>query len=111
MRELDVLVVSDVFLVLATRNYLQDLKKGDTRIVGQVEVAKELGKPVFLLIDTRLTPDEEKELKTYFEQNKVIGEARFNPNDQQSMETAVANMVRILKERKRLSEPPKYPIM
>jgi hypothetical protein len=110
MRELDVLVVSDVFLVLATRNYLQDLKKGDTRIVGQVEVAKKLGKPVFLLIDTRLTPDEEKELKTYFEQNKVIGEARFNPNDQQSMETAVANMVHILKERKRLSEPPKYPI-
>jgi hypothetical protein len=96
MGELDALAVSDVFVVLATRNYLQDLKEHDTRIVGQVEVAKSLGKPVFLLIDARLTPDEEKELKAYFEQNNVIGEARFNPDDWQSMETAVANMVRIV---------------
>jgi hypothetical protein len=99
MRELDALAVSNVFVVLATRNYLQDLKEHDTRIVGQVEVAKSLGKPVFLLIDARLTSDEEKELKSYFEQHNVIGEARFNHTDQQSMKTAVANIVHILKEK------------
>lgn len=99
MRELDGLTFSDVFVVLGTRNYLRDLRNNDMRIVSQVELAKKLEKPVFLLIDARLTAEEEKLLKDYFKEHNVLGETKFDGADPKSMENAVTNMTQVLKEK------------
>ena len=63
---------SKVFLVLCTRNYLNDLKNLDLRLYLEFKRAKELRIPTILLLFEDLTEREKMEVKQLFKGHKVL---------------------------------------
>ena len=63
---------SKVFLVLCTRNYLNDLKNLDSRLCLEFKTAKELRIPTVLLLFEDLTEKEKMEAKELFRGHKVL---------------------------------------
>ena len=63
---------SKVFLVLCTRNYLNDLKNLDSRLYLEFKAAKELRIPTVLLLFEDLTEEEKIEAKELFRGHKVL---------------------------------------
>lgn len=62
------------FVVLATRNYLKDLRNDDSEILTQVSMARELNMPFFVIIDRRLPQSETEEIRKYFSKDNVAKE-------------------------------------
>lgn len=64
---------SKVFLVLCTRNYLNDLKNNlNLRLYLEFKTAKELRIPTILLLFEDLTEKEKMEVKELFRGHKVL---------------------------------------
>lgn len=101
MSEYAYLAVSDFFIALVTKYYLEDVKKHDTRIVGQIKYAKTLNKPTILAICKELSETEQKEVETIFQHHNVIGKVFFERNDPPSIEQAVLQIKQIAYEWKR----------
>lgn len=87
---------SAVFLVLGTINYLEGLRKADTRIVGQITAARMLEKPAFLMLESSLTEKEAGELREYFKGFKTVDEEQFDAGDEKGMEKAVLRLKEVL---------------
>ncbi len=64
--------LSNVFIVLATKSYLKELRSLDEEILLSIESAIELKKPFFIIIDSKLTKEEKEEIDTYFRGNNII---------------------------------------
>lgn len=92
------IAISDFFLALVTKYYLEDVRKHDTRIVSQIEYAKALNKPTVLAICKELSENEQKEVETIFQHHNVIGKVFFERNDRPSIEQAVLEMKQIVDE-------------
>lgn len=97
---LDMIRESDVFMVLVTKHYLQDLRNHDTRITLQIEHAKLLGKPTVLIISEDLTEKEQEEATSYFQEHKLIGKVFFNRRVKKSLKEAVEKVKEIYEKHK-----------
>jgi len=96
MSEYAALKVSDFFIALVTKYYLEDVRNHDTRLVGQIEYAKALNKPTILAICKELSETEQKEVETIFQHHNVIGKVFFERNDPPSIEQAVLQIKQIV---------------
>lgn len=75
------LKVSSHFLVLGTRNYLESLRNNEGPIIAQISMARQLDKPVILLLERSLSDGEVKELKGYLLGMRISGEVSFSKDD------------------------------
>lgn len=64
--------MSDLFIVLATPNYIDALRNHDGDILAHIKLASELKKPFFIVIDKRLSRDEKGYIQNYFSRNDII---------------------------------------
>jgi hypothetical protein len=88
---------SAVFMVLATKNYLRELKDYTSLIALQVTLAKVLNKPVFIMMDVGLTDLDKNSIRDYFKEHNVIKELPINRSDKNSIENIVKEIMNLTK--------------
>lgn len=72
---------SDLFIVLGTRNYVVALKENGENIATQVNIARELKKPFFVVIDRNLSKEDRQYLDTYFSKDNIISRMEVDINN------------------------------
>lgn len=72
------------FIVLATTHYLKSIRDGDNNILTQITIARELNKPIFIIIDRRMSQDDTEEIRKYFAKDNVIKEIKVDIGDKKS---------------------------
>ena len=65
------IIGSDIFLVLVSKSYLEEVRNKDREITEQISLAKEYDKPTFLIY-MNLSEGEIKEADKLFKEHKVI---------------------------------------
>ena len=63
---------SNIFIVLATNAYLESLRDLDREIMTQIQIARQLKKPFFVVIDSRLSMEDISEINEYFSKDNII---------------------------------------
>ncbi len=63
---------SEFFVVLSTKNYLKCIRNADRDIMSQIDIARELNKPFFIIKDRRLSQEETEEIDKYFSKDNII---------------------------------------
>lgn len=81
------------FIVLSTKSYLESLKRSDKDIMDQIDMARELKKPFFIIEDTRMSQPDIEETRRYFSRDNVVGKLSVNLDTKNSSEI-VANKIR-----------------
>lgn len=94
------IIASNVFVVLATKNYLNALRNQDMRLLKERETAKLLNKPTILIISETLAEDEKKEIENCFENHNVIGKISFNEHDKDSIRDVALKIGKLIKQNK-----------
>jgi len=79
---------SEVFIVVGTKNYLQDIREANPMMLTQVALALDMDKPVFLFIEKGLNDQEATEIRDLFCKHRVIKEYRFDGGDLAIMDSA-----------------------
>lgn len=69
---------TDLFIVMATKNYLDALRNMDGDILAQIDTARKFQKPFFIVFDNRLSDDEIKEIDEYFSNDNIVKKAIIN---------------------------------
>lgn len=87
--------MSDMFVVMATKNYLDALRKLDGDIIAQIGTAHIFGKPFFIVIDKRLSQEEKEEIDIYFSQYNVIRKMEIDVGNIISMKNVAAEIKRL----------------
>lgn len=91
---------SAFFLVFGTRNYansIRDPREDDHHlIISQIEYAKSLGKPAILLLQRRLSTEDEQTIRDALEGMEIIGPFRFEARNEASLESAAIEMKKAL---------------
>lgn len=91
---------SEVFAPLGTTRYVRSLRNPDDpehhRLTTQIIAARELGKPVVLLVDEDMDAADKQYLRDYFMDFDVLGEIPFNRGDAGGLSERLA---KLLKER------------
>lgn len=74
------IVASRYFLVIGTKNYLEEMenRKGEAYI--QATIARKYNKPVILLLDTNMTKVDKLKLENHFSAYNVVKELEFDIN-------------------------------
>lgn len=54
---------SKMFVVAANRDWLKKVRKGNTRLTAQLDIARSLSKSIILIMDKKLTVEEKAELE------------------------------------------------
>lgn len=85
---------SGLFLVLATRNYIECLENQDGDILTQIKIASDLGKDFLLAIDKKLSDEEKKYIDTYFSRYNNVYKLDINFTDKGL--TELAKIIKIL---------------
>lgn len=75
---------SGLFIVLSTKNYLESLRKSDEDIMNQIEIARELKKPFFIVEDSRMLQPDLEETRRYFSKDNVVDKITVNLDDKNS---------------------------
>ena len=95
---------SQLFLVLATSGYLEDLKDRNSDIYFQTQLAKIEKKPVFILyIKNKINAEEKIEIERFFSSYNVIKEIEvdFKSNKfEEQLRQALTDIIKILDESK-----------
>lgn len=97
MRLIGAIVKSDVFLVVATRNYLEAIKN-DPNIYDQIQIARQHKKPVLFLMDRQMTEEERREIKKHFDGMDIIGEISFDSNIPDSINGATSEVKEVVEQ-------------
>ncbi len=84
---------SALFLVIATKSYLQGLRNDETEITELVRLAKEWNKPTIILFHS-LGPEDRKELLSYFAGHDVRRTFEAGPDP----ETTAQEIARAFKD-------------
>lgn len=90
--------LSDLFIVIATRNYLDALRNLDGDIITQIDLAHNLKKPFFIVIDSILTLEEKNEIKEYFSKYYIIKEIEIDINNKGSINKAILEIRNVAKK-------------
>lgn len=86
------------FIVLASRGYLRALKNLDGDITTQINIARKLKKPFFIVIDSRLSNNEIEEIDKYFSGDNIIKRITVNISDKNSAKDLALEIKKISKE-------------
>lgn len=70
-----------VFIVLASNNYIEDLKNKDSQIIESLRICKELQKDTVVLIDKNVSGQDTDILKKYTLGLKIVREEVFDFKD------------------------------
>lgn len=87
--------LSNVFIVLATKNYLKELRELNEEILLSIGAAIELKKPFFIVIDSRLTKEEKEEIDRYFRGNNIIKRMEIDIKSKISIEIIAREIKRL----------------
>ena len=63
---------SNLFIVVATKNYIEAIRCIDINIITQINIARELKKPFFIIIDNKLSKVEKEFIRKYFSKDNII---------------------------------------
>lgn len=74
----------EFFIVLSTKNYLKALRNSDEEILTQINLARELKKPFFIVEDSRLSQSEKEEMRRYFSNDNIIERIAVNIENKNS---------------------------
>ncbi len=64
--------ISDLFILLINTNYIESIKNLDGNILTQIETARNLNKPFFMIIDKNMSKEEMEFLSNYFSEDNII---------------------------------------
>jgi len=96
---------SNVFIALATKNYIEALKDGDSPVSLQVKLAKKHNRPVIILVDNRLSENEKIKLERYFVGFDILGVINISWSDEGSSISAMNQIKDIInKEMKKMDK-------
>ena len=94
---------SDLFIVLGTRKYVVALKENGEDIATQVNIARELKKPFFVVIDRNLSKEDRQYLDEYFSKDNIISRMEVDINNR-AFTAYVAKEIKILMRELRTME-------
>lgn len=94
---------SNLFIVLATRNYVKSLKKDEENLTIQIETAREFKKPFFIVIDRNMTKDDRQYLDEYFSKDNIISRMEVDIGNRMST-TYIAKHIKELVNELRTTE-------
>jgi len=87
------------FLALGTEKNACSIRDPENEdhhlIVEQIAYAKSLGKPAIILLENSLSPDEEQTIRDALEGMEIIGVFKFEPGNDESLKSAVIQIVKI----------------
>ena len=86
---------TELFIVIATKNYLKALRNMDGDIIAQIGIARELDKPFFIIDDSRLLKEEIEEVRRYFSNDNIIRITTINWNDKSSINSVVSEIKKL----------------
>lgn len=81
----EAVAASNTFVPAANRFYLQNLQFPDSEMSVHAKIAKELNKPVILVIDRALPPEGKLWIERFFSGYNVIKELEYDLNDKSQM--------------------------
>lgn len=91
---------SGIFLALGTKDYVRSIRdpcdEEHHLIIEQIAYAKSLEKPAAIIMDASLTSDDEKTIRDVLEGMEIIGVFKFEPGNDESMESAVIQMTKAI---------------
>ena len=64
--------MSNLFIVIASRNYIDAIKSFDGDIMTQIGIARELKKPFFMIVDNKLSKEEKRYIGEYFSKDNIV---------------------------------------
>ena len=64
--------MSNLFIVIASRNYIDAIKSFDGDIMAQIGIARELKKPFFMIVDNKLSKEEKRYIGEYFSKDNIV---------------------------------------
>lgn len=78
--------LSNLFVVLVTKNYIEELRNLNGEILTSIRTAVELKKPFFIIVDSRLTKEEKDEIDNYFHGYDIIKRMEIDIKNKQSID-------------------------
>lgn len=90
--------MSDMFVVMATRNYLDALRNLDGEIIAQIGTAHIFGRPFFIVIDKRLSQEEREEIDIYFSEYNIIRKMEIDFENIKSMKDVAEELKRLTRK-------------
>lgn len=86
---------TELFIVIATKNYLEALRNMDGDVITQIGIARELDKPFFIIEDSRLLKEEIEEARRYFSNDNIIRITTINWDDKSSVNSVVSEIKKL----------------
>lgn len=75
---------SNLFIVLINRSYIESLRNFDGNITTQINIARELKKPFFIIVDSKLSKEEKRYIGEYFSKDNIIKRVEVDIGDRKS---------------------------
>lgn len=95
---------SDLFVVLGTINYVVALKNNDENIATQVNIARELKKPFFLVIDRNLSKEDRQYLDEYFSKDNIISRMEVDIKNRASVAYVAKEIKTLMRELRTMAD-------
>lgn len=88
----------DIFVIMATKSYLDALRNMDGDILTQIDIARKFQKPFLIVVDKRLSKDEIKEIEEYFSNDNIIKRTTIDMYSHISKRDVASEIKRIARE-------------
>lgn len=92
--------VSDLFVVLGTKDYIIALKDADKDITTQIQIAREFKKPCLMFIDRNLSKEDRQYLDNCFSEHNIISKTIIDIRNRDSAKYMARQISTILQELK-----------
>jgi hypothetical protein len=92
------IIGSDLFIVLGTRYYIISLKEADESISTQIDIARKLKKPFFMIIDRNLSKEDRKYLDEYFSKDNIISRMEVDIGNRASVVYIAEEIKKLMRE-------------
>lgn len=89
---------ADIFVVMATKNYLDALRNMDGDILTQIDIARKFQKPFLIVVDKRLSKNEIKEIDEYLSNDNIIKRVAIDIYDHISKRNVASEIKRLARE-------------
>lgn len=94
---------SELFIALGMKNFARSIRDPEDEdhhlIVEQIAYAKSLVRPAVILMDVSLASEDEKTVRDALEGMDVIGVFKFESGNEESMESAMIQMIKEVDKR------------
>lgn len=91
---------SRLFVVLGTKNYIDDLKGNDENIMISIDVARAMNKPFLMVIDRNLSKEDRQYLEEYFSKDNIMSKIDIDMNNTMSIICMAQEIKRLVPELK-----------